>query len=252
MILRNSDAVIVAGTKARDFAVAGGAHEERVFVAFNSTENLGERPWGKEDLASVRASLARRDAEFICLFMNRLVRYKGLDVLLDAWQTVERRDPGAHLAVVGEGPQRAEWQALAELRGLTRVRFMRPAAYERVHLLYRACDLYIHPARFLSSERVKAEAWGFTLNEAMSVGTPVLATTAVAAAADLVDHGVTGLLAPAGEAAALAAAILDVRADPDRLAVIGSAGRFRVEQAFRADQQAAMFEEAIIYAAETA
>jgi glycosyltransferase involved in cell wall biosynthesis len=154
--------------------------------------------------------------------------------------------------VVGDGPQRNEWQALAEDRGLTRVRFLPPAPYERVHLLYRACDLYIHPARFLCTERVKAEAWGFTLNEAMSVGTPVLATTAVAAAADLVEHGVTGLLAPAGDAEALAAALADARADLQLLAEIGAAGRRRIQQDFRADQQAAIFQAAVIRAAEQA
>jgi glycosyltransferase involved in cell wall biosynthesis len=251
-ILRNAAGVIVAGTMARDFAVAGGASEERVFVAYNSTEDLGERPWAEEDRLTVRASLAPNDAEFVCLFMNRLVRYKGLDLLLHAWQTVERNDPGAHLAVVGEGPQRAEAQALTKHLGLTRVRFLPPEPYDRVHLLYRACDVYVHPARFLSNERVKAEAWGFTLNEAMSVGTPVIATTAVAAAADLIEHRATGLSVPADEPEPLAAALLEARDDPHRLAALGTAGMRRVHQAFRPEQQAAAFEAAVAYARDSA
>lgn len=248
-ILTKADAVIAAGTKAREFALAAGTREEKVFVAYNSTESLGERGWDEQELDALRASLAAPHAEFVCLFMNRLVPYKGLDVLLRAWRTVEARDPGAHLAVVGEGPAHAEWEALSEEFGLTRVRFHAPAPHDRVHLLYRASDLYIHPARFLPGERVKAEAWGFTLNEAMSVGTPVLATTAVAAAHDMIEEGVTGRIVPPSNVDALARAILDARGDPRRLADIGQAGRRKVEADFRPEKQAAAFEAAVVCAA---
>jgi glycosyltransferase involved in cell wall biosynthesis len=244
-ILRKADAVIVAGTKAHHFALAAGARRDQTFVALNSTELMGARSWTTADVAQTREQLAHSTAQFLCLFMNRLVRYKGLDVLLHAWRGVEAHNPHAHLAVVGEGPERARCETLANDLELRRVRFFPSLPYARVHLAYRASDLYVHPARFLSGERVKAEAWGFTLNEAMSVGTPVLATDAVAAARDLIDPGVTGLLVPSGEASSLTEAIVSASENREQLMKIGLAGRRKVEKEFVAEKQALSFASAV-------
>ena len=73
------------------------------------------------------------------------------------------------------------------------------------------------------------EPWGLVVNEAFDQGVPVIATTAVGAAAGgLVRHEQTGLVVPAGDAAALAAALRRLHDDPALRARLGAAGRAAV------------------------
>jgi glycosyltransferase involved in cell wall biosynthesis len=70
------------------------------------------------------------------------------------------------------------------------------------------------------------EPWGLVVNEAFDQGVPVIATDAVGAAAGgLVRHEQTGLVVPAGDEHALAAALRRVQDDPVLRARLGAAGR---------------------------
>src|SRR5947209_3555650 len=79
---------------------------------------------------------------------------------------------------------------------------------------YRAADIYLHAAR--------ADTFPNTVIEALACGTPVVAT-AVGGISEQVDDGVTGLLAPVGDAAALADAVETLLRDERRLAAMGEA-----------------------------
>ena len=70
------------------------------------------------------------------------------------------------------------------------------------------------------------EPWGLVANEAFNQGVPVIATDAVGAAAGgLVRHERTGLVVPAGDAAALAAALRRMHAEPELRGRLGAAAR---------------------------
>jgi glycosyltransferase involved in cell wall biosynthesis len=70
------------------------------------------------------------------------------------------------------------------------------------------------------------EPWGLVVNEAFDREVPVIATTAVGAAAGgLVRHERTGLVVPAGDPAALADALRRLHADPALRQRLGTAGR---------------------------
>jgi glycosyltransferase involved in cell wall biosynthesis len=73
------------------------------------------------------------------------------------------------------------------------------------------------------------EPWGLVVNEAFHQGVPVIATDAVGAAAGgLVQHERTGLVVPAGDAAALAAALRRLHHDPPLRARLGATARAAV------------------------
>ena len=76
-----------------------------------------------------------------------------------------------------------------------------------------------------------SEGIPLTVLEAMARGLPVVATR-VGGLPEVVDHGVTGLLIPPADPAALAGAILEIWTDPDRCAQMGHAGRQCVEERF--------------------
>jgi glycosyltransferase involved in cell wall biosynthesis len=89
------------------------------------------------------------------------------------------------------------------------------------------------------------EPWGLVCNESMHQGRPVIATTAVGAAAGgLVRDGETGVIVPPGDAQQLAAAITALLADDERRARLGAAARDAVAP-YTYDAMLAAFDRAL-------
>jgi len=76
------------------------------------------------------------------------------------------------------------------------------------------------------------EPWGVVVNEALACGTPVVATTAVGAAEDLIRDGVDGRIVPVGDVRALASALAEElpRVDPASSPIGGWTYELGVEQ----------------------
>ena len=103
---------------------------------------------------------------------------------------------------------------------------------EELCTAYSAADLFLLPSL--------EDNLPNTLLEAMSCGTPVIASD-VGGIAELVTHGVTGYLTPAGDAQQLGEGILAAISDPDRLAAMGQEGRHRIEQGYGLEIQAGRY-----------
>ena len=155
---------------------------------------------------------------FVLLFVGRLEREKGVEVLLEAWQVAAR--PGdALLALAGEGPIRPAGPGVKVLGRVAR---------DDLPPLYAGADALVLPsirtATFL-------EPWGLVVNEAMHQGTPVIASDAVGAVAGgLVREGRNGLVVPAGDARALATRIEALAGDIGLRERLGAAARQDVEE----------------------
>ena len=147
-----------------------------------------------------------------------LRRGKGMEVLLEAARAVVR----ATFLIIGDGPMRAEWTALAERHGVgDRVQW---AGHCRdVGARLAGCDLFVHPSF--------DDAFPTVLLEAMAAGLPVVASR-VGGIPEIVEDGVTGRLVPPGDAGRLAAAINEVLAHPGSM---GEAGRARARREFTAE-----------------
>ena len=153
------------------------------------------------------------------VFVGRLVRQKGLDVLLEALS----RLPAAldyRLTIVGDGPLRAELADRAAAPGLSgRVAFAGWTAREAMPGLLRRADLFVFPSR--------DEGMPNAVLEAMASGLPVVATR-ISGNEELVIDGRTGCLVPPDDAAALAEALARLVADRALCRRMGAAGRERV------------------------
>jgi glycosyltransferase involved in cell wall biosynthesis len=116
---------------------------------------------------------------------------------------------GARLLFVGDGPLRSEVENEIRILGIgAKVRLEGYVPYESLAACYGAADLFIHVPR--------REPWGISVAEAMACGLPVVASSTVGSAADLVLPGRTGLIVPPGDPAAVSAALmaaLDLRSE---------------------------------------
>ncbi len=177
-------------------AVSWGVPRDRVTVLPNAAPGLPSLP-GRDE---ARAAL---DVEGPLLaFAGRITRQKALENALDALARVE----GVTLAIAGDGPDLPDLRRrVAELDLDGRVRFSGPLNRDAVLMLFRAAD-----ASLLTSSW---ENFPHTVVEALAAGTPVIAT-AVGGVPELVRDGENGLLVPAGDHDALAAAIRRLIGEP--------------------------------------
>ncbi|GAA1707690.1 glycosyltransferase [Streptomyces yatensis] len=184
---------------------------------------------------------ARRPADRALLVqIGRLVPRKGAAVSLAALRLL----PDAVLLIVGgpppaqadHDPEIRRLRALARRAGVPdRVRFTGGLPPEQVPALLRAADLVLCPADY--------EPFGIVPLEAMSCGTPVVAT-AVGGQRDTVVDPATGRLVPPRDPVALAEAVAGLLAAPGVAAACGRAGRRRVLAHYSWDRVAAATESA--------
>ena len=163
------------------------------------------------------------------LFVGRLTPIKGVRVLIEAFALACRDRPGLQLALLGDGTDRRELEALAAPLG-DRVQFLGYGSQQDVARELAASDALVLPSF--------AEGLPVVLMEAMASARPVIAT-AVAGVPELVEDGVSGLLVPAGDMAGLAAQIGRLADDADLRRRMGQAGRRKVVAEFDIRQEAA-------------
>jgi len=212
---RLADRTVACSDAVRDWAVGRiGLPEERVVTLRNAI--APPEPVGPDERAAARAELGCGADDLVVGTLGRLHEpKKGLAVFLDAATRVAAAIPRARFVLAGDGPARRELEARAAAAGLAgRVRF----AGERrdINRLLAAYDLFVQPSQW--------EGFGLTVIEAMAMERPVVAT-AVGGLPAIVRNGDLGLLVPPGDPAALAAAVVELLADPQRRARLGRAGR---------------------------
>lgn len=167
------------------------------------------------------------------LAVGRLCPQKGFDLLLPALATLRASSPGAHLTVVGTGPDEAALREQAARLGLAdRVTFH--GFVENPYPLMRAADVFVLSSRY--------EGFPNAALEALACGTPVVAA-ACPGVPGLVVPGVNGWLAPAEDVAGLADALVRAVRTRDQLA--RSAIRDSVRTRFATPRIARCYEDAI-------
>jgi len=177
---------------------------------------------------------------FCVLFVSRLVKRKGADVLIRAIAALR----GAVLIVGGDGPERSGLVKLAkELKITDRVIFTGMVPDERLPEYYAAADVFCMPC----SDRLgglDTEGFGVVYLEAQASGIPCVAGRC-GGSAEAVDDGVSGVVIDEPTPRRVAVALLELRKDPAVCAKLGGAGRARVEREFSPSVAAVRLEEAI-------
>ncbi|HMF96532.1 MAG TPA: glycosyltransferase [Vicinamibacterales bacterium] len=184
------------------------------------------------DATSVPVRTARPRLRKIVMVAN-LRAEKGHDVLLDAAVDVLRHVPDARFDLVGTGPDRDSLQARAHARGVAHaVTFA--GHCDDVPARLADADLFVLPSR--------SEAYPNAVLEAMAAGLPIVASS-VGGIPELIDDGRNGVLVPAGDSGALAAALCRVISDPFRAERLGAAARLDAARRYSFDRMVAAFEQ---------
>lgn len=168
-----------------------------------------------------RAALGIPLESSVALYAGRLDHGKGPQVAIEALAQLSD-SPDARLILVGDGPRRAENEALAERLGVAgRVSFAGRLAPEAVALYMAACDVFVFPT-------LLAEAGPLVVAQAMSMGRPVIASRIGAVPEMLGADGQAGLLVRPGKPAELAQALRRLFDDPKLRKRLGENGRAAV------------------------
>jgi glycosyltransferase involved in cell wall biosynthesis len=187
----------------------------------------------QEPCSTLRDEYGMEPGSLVVGVVARLEPEKGHPTLLEAWPQVLFEVPDAYLLVVGEGSQREtlERQA-AELRVAHRVVFT--GRRDDVPAVTAALDVAVLPSY--------REAQGLSVLEAMALSRPVVASN-VGGIPEMIDDGLTGLLVPPHDPAALADAITRLLVDHQYADVIARRGHDFVHEQFCVEQMVHAIEE---------
>ncbi|MBU1229939.1 MAG: glycosyltransferase [Proteobacteria bacterium] len=150
---------------------------------------------------------------FKLLYVGRVSREKGLDVLAEAFRTVHAHRPDIRLVIVGDGPYLEEMRA--QLAGLPVVftGYLQGSALAEA---YAGSDLFVFPSA--------TDTFGNVVLEAQASGLPVVVTSS-GGPRESMQPGRTGLMVPPGDAQALSLAVLELALDRDRLGSMSQEAR---------------------------
>ena len=185
---------------------AAGVGEAKLQVIPNGLPPLAERDYPRP---------AQAPAAPLIGFVGRLSAEKGPDLFVELAIELCRRHPALSAVLLGEGPQRAALAARIASAGLQE-RIRLPGYQEDTAAWLRALDVLVISSR--------TEGTPMVLLEAMQAGVAV-AAFAVGGIPDVLEHGVSGLLAPPGALAELAGAVESLLLDPLRRQALSDQAR---------------------------
>ena len=193
--LRNARSIVAIGSRARsDYA-------ER----FPSTP-VEQLPYYC-DLSGFRPRTRARDVP-VFLFCGQMIKRKGVDLLARAFRNLRLGGIEARLVLAGRETELTD----GAHPDIEVVGFQSP---DNLPELFARADAFVLPSRH--------DGWGVVINQAIGAGLPIISTTAVGAAIDLIDDGNNGLLIPPGELAPLQAAMKYLADNPSKRAQMAQA-----------------------------
>ncbi|MBY0088651.1 1,4-alpha-glucan branching protein domain-containing protein [Brevibacillus brevis] len=155
----------------------------------------------------LRQELAIGDGP-VLFFVGRLVREKGVHLLLESMARLRDEFPHARLLVAGRGPMQDEWEQLVHQMGLfEQVRFLGFVDDRRRNELFALADVAVFPSLY--------EPFGIVALEAMALGTPILVAD-TGGLREIVRHGENGAMMYTGDPESLTNQLRWLLRDPDQ------------------------------------
>lgn len=186
------------------------------------SERLRRLPMGVDcESRFVPAPKGTRRTEGRILFVGRLAPEKGPDLAVRALAIVLRHQPNASLEIVGDGPERARLESLADRLGLSgRVTFMGALPPDRLPERYHGASVCVVPSR--------REGFGLVALEAFACGCAAVLAD-LPSLREIALDGEVAQLFPAGDSVALAAAVVALIEDRAKRSALETMSRMRAQ-----------------------
>jgi glycosyltransferase involved in cell wall biosynthesis len=143
----------------------------------------------------------------IVLFVGNLIKRKGVDMLMRAFQRTLTAVPDARLVIVGTGPEEQKLRNLQSRLNLEEIYFVGKMPRPEMPEVYRSCDVLVLPSLYY-------EIFGNVIIEAMASGLPVICTR-IGGMRDLVIHGKTGFQVAPGDPLELSRYLVKLLSDDE-------------------------------------
>ena len=213
-------------------AIKRGAPEDLIHQLIPPAVDLGSFPKPSPHRHGV---LGTKDKPLRILSVGRLHWKKGYEFSLQAVRKIEDRGLKVELIIIGDGDYDAPLYFARHQLGLeANVTFLGSVPHPQVIEQLKWADIFLHGA--------VSEGFCNAVLEAQVIGVPVVCTDADGLRENVLD-GVTGFIVPRRDPQVMAEKILLLAGDADLRRKMGAAGRKRVEDNFRMDQQLDAFEE---------
>lgn len=223
--LKRADAVTTICDGLRNEIMARGVAPEKIKVIPNGVDIDAFSSSGVPDIA-LKTQLGLENA-VVLGFIGSFYAYEGLALLLRAVPEMLAKLPTLKILLVGGGRQEAELKQLVSAMGIAnQVIFTGRVPHEKVQSYYDLIDVLVYPRL---SMRLTEIVTPLKPLEAMAQGRLLVASD-VGGHRELIRDGETGILFKAGDASALAAAVLGLVSHPERWAALKTAARAFVER----------------------
>jgi glycosyltransferase involved in cell wall biosynthesis len=191
------------------------------------------------DRMASEATAIERPSGPLLISAGRLAQQKRLDILLRAFALVRGRIP-ATLWVCGDGPRQKALRRHAEKLGVdSSIGWL--GFQDNPYALMRTADLFV-----LTSDY---EGLPNALIEAQGLGLPAVSTRCPTGPEEIIEDGVTGMLVPVGDAAAVAEAVVSILGDAEKASKMGARAAETTRARFDCGPLTREWEHAIVRAA---
>ena len=218
LLARVTTVLVAVSPEVRDDLVSLGVAPPEKFTVIRLGIELEERVRSEEPAADVRKRIGIPPERFVVGWLGRMTGVKQTADLLSVLALLRDRDVDAGLLLVGDGPDRLDFETQAHDLGLMR-HCLFLGYQEEVAPWYAAMDAVALPSG--------NEGTPVTVIEALAAGKPV-AAYGVGGVPDVVRDGVDGYVVEPGDVEALAGRLAELAADRALGARMGAAGRERV------------------------
>lgn len=151
------------------------------FTSLYSYEILKE-PIERSKKSKLRNNLGINDKKTF-ITVGQFIKRKGFDILLNAWKSVTS---DCQLIIIGGGNLKNEYEITIKENNMNNVFVYDFMPHEKIMEYLKASDCFLMPTR--------EDIWGLVINEALSVGLPVISSNRCTASIELLENGVNGFI----------------------------------------------------------
>jgi len=212
--IEKSDAIISVSKISANF-IQQFAPRKRILIIPNGVDVNHFRPIHKKD----------DDSEFVILFVSRIVRRKGLHLLVESLRYLKKDIPNIKLVIVGEGTfEEYIRRRVYDLDLKKNVKFMGKIKDKELPAVYNNADLFVLPSLY-------GESFGIVVLEAMASGVPVIVSN-IGGLKEIVNNLVDGILLEKNDPKEIYEKIMILYKNPDLRRYLSKNARRKVEEKY--------------------